>query len=138
MYILLILFFISLALILSMMGHKLRLVRDGQIMSHESSPYFIPDLEIIREVSVRGLKKYGHLGLVGLVRMQIKSVNMTKKSYGMLKEKLSNIEMLQNSKWRGLGDEAREVKVSKFLKMVSDYKQKVREIRHRIHEEEKN
>ena len=43
-----------------------------------------------------------------------------------------------NKKNQANGKAGEKVEVSKFLKMMSDYKQKIREIRHKIKEEENN
>ncbi len=135
MYTLLILFIISLAGIIGIMGRKLKFVREKDLVIGGYSHYFVPEIEEVREMVVYALKKYGHMSVVAMVRMQVKSVNFSKKTYALGKDKLSNLQIMKN---RGWGNVSEEVKVSKFLKMVSDYKQKVREIRHRIHEEEKN
>lgn len=93
----------------------------------------IPYIREIRHVTVKNIKKYGHISLVATLRFYIRLNNFLKNKYGEIKIKIKN--KLKKSK--GLEDGPSEKKeVSGFLKMISDYKRKIREIKHRIHEEE--
>lgn len=134
MYILLILFFISLLGISIMIGRKLVLLKNGQALGIEKVLFEIPHLEKVKYLIVQNTKKYGHIGLVESLRFYIRSSNFLKSKYGEIKNKIKNIRTKNQSN----GNPPEKAEVSKFLKMVSDYKHKIREIKHKIHEEEKN
>jgi len=135
MSILLILFFISLFGIIIMIGRKLVLLNNGHILNKEEIFFGIPHLEKIKQNTIQNIKKYGHIGLVETLRFHIRSSNFLKSKYEEIKNKIKDMQVknqgLLNS---GSGE---KVEASKFLKMISEYKNKIREIKHKIHEEEK-
>ena len=116
-----------------MIGRKLALVKNGQTVPQEHRHVFVPDLQKIRQTAIANAKRLEHAALVAVVRSYVKSLNFAKDQYGKLKAK---IKELQNK--NGNGTMAETGEVSKFLKMISDYKHKIREIKHKIREEEKN
>lgn len=92
----------------------------------------IPYLNEVKDVTVRRVKRLGYMGLVTTIRLYFKSSNVVKSGYKGLKEKLKNVqnhEALNGA----IGQEA-----SGFLRVVSDYKTKIRRIKHQIREEENN
>ncbi len=133
-YFLLILFFGSFLGIIFMIGKKLSLVRGGQILEKEEALFEFPHWDNIREIVIKNTKKYGHAGLVEAIRFYVKITNFLKEKYAKMKIKLKNINTKKNSN----GNEVEKVEVSSFLKMVSNYKQKIQEIKQTIHEEENN
>ncbi len=134
MYILLILFFISLTGIVVMIGRKWKLASNGQIVAKEFTHPFVPDLERIKYLVLENTKRGARLGVIIMLRLHIRSSNVVKNKYGEIKAKVRNISRKNNL--RGTSSGTNEV--SRFLKMISDYKHKIREIKHKIHEEEKN
>ena len=136
MYIFLTLFFISLASIIFMIGRKLALVKSGQVVPPEHSHVFVPDLQKIKQATGESAKKYGYLALVATFRFYIKTSDLLKNKYEELKIKIKNAS---NRRKNG-GKEVMipEQETNKFLKLISDYKHKIREIKHKIREEEKN
>lgn len=136
MYILLILFFIALLGIGILIGRKLLLLRNGEVMIIESeyAHPFVPDLEKIKEATAKHTKKFGYVALVATIRVYLRSANLIKSTSKNIKDKIKNLINKIINKNTGKMPEKREV--SKFLKMVSDYKYKIRNIKHRIHEEE--
>jgi hypothetical protein len=108
-------------------------VSNGQIIKTELEHPFVPDIQKIKKASIEGLRKYGHMGLVSTIRYYVKSTILIKNTYGEIKTK---IKIIIDSKQNPDGAEKREI--SKFLKIISEYKSKIREIKHKIHEEEKN
>ena|SRR3989344_5088642 len=133
MYILLILFFMSLLGIIIMIGRKLVLLQNGQTMSQEKVLFEVPYIKEIKYIIIKNIRKYGHISLVTTLRFYIRSSNLLKNKYEKIKIKIKNVTR------NGLyNDSLEKVEVSKFLKMISDYKHKIREIKHKIHEEEKN
>ena len=131
MYIFLILFFTSLSAIIFMIGRKLVLVQNGQIPHKEGVFFEVRHLEKVRQATIRGAKKYGHQSIVTTLRLYIRSMNLLKNKYGELKIKMENW-----NKQSHINGEKKEI--SKFLKIIGDYKHKIKEIKHKIHEEEKN
>ena len=138
MYYLLALFFISLFGIIIMIGRKLALVKSGEISvqmgSREKFLLEVPHLEKIKHFTIKNLKKYGRIGLVTTLRVYVRSSNFLKYQYQEIKIKIKNAKKEKN-----LIDSAGERnEASKFLKMISDYKHKIRELKHKIYEEENN
>lgn len=134
MYILLILFSASLIGIIVMIGRKLELAKNGQIPESYYSHPFIPDIQKIKYLTFRSLKKYGHLGLVTTIRYYIRSTNFLKNKYQEIKTKVKNLNIKSNHN----GNLPEKVEENKFLKMISEYKNKIRKIKHRVIEEENN
>jgi hypothetical protein len=133
MYILFILFFVSLFAIIIIIERKLILVGQNRELNNLDIQNTLSEIPIIKELKVltiRKLKKYVHIGLIIGVRIYVKTNNLISNTYQDLKTKIK--EKLLNKHING---EKKEI--SKFLKIISDYKHKIRVIKHRIHEEEK-
>ncbi|TSC77666.1 MAG: hypothetical protein G01um101424_289 [Parcubacteria group bacterium Gr01-1014_24] len=119
-----------------MLGKKLVLFKNGQTPNREEVLFEVPHLEEIRHFVTKNIKKYGHMGLVITLRFYIRSSNFLKYQYEEVKIKIKNVSGKNKN---GLnGDLPEKAEVNKFLKMISDYKNKIREIKHKIHEEERN
>lgn len=129
MHLLLISFFISLLAIIFMIGRKLVLLKNGNIATMEQSDIEFINLKELRHNTFKNIKKYEHIVLVAVVRFYIKLINLLKNIYHIVKTTIRSFRK------RKQGNEEKEV--SKFLKVVSEYKQKIREIKHQIHEEDK-
>ena len=132
MYILLSLFLISLIALTIMFSRKLVLLKNQgiQIEHVEGVILELPFVKEIKHLTIRQLKRYGYIGVVTSIRLYFRGVNLAKVEYNKIKEKLSSVD---KSKW--INDiEKREV--NKFLKVVSNYKHKIRQIKHQIKEEE--
>ncbi len=132
MYFLLILFFSSLLGITFMIGRKLLMLQNGQVTFRDETETFLKAqyLETLKHSAIRAIRKYSYLGLVTTIRSYFRSVNFLKDKYQIIKTKIKNIYHRNQA-----GDEKKEV--SKFLKMILEYKQKIRAIKHKIKEEEK-
>jgi len=132
MTLLLSLFFISLLSITIMFGRKLALVRNKEIMIMEQENIIleIPFVGEIKQLTVKKIKRYGYVSLVTTIRMYFRSKNLAKVKYEDLKTKLRK---LHSSK---APEGTTEKEVSRFLKVVSDYKHKIRRIKTQIEEEE--
>ena len=126
----LIMFFISLAGISVMIGRKLILLKKGQIENTEKILFKIPNLEEAKYFTVKNAKKYGYLTLVLILRFSIQFSNFLKRKHKEIKIKTEGIINKYFPQ--------KEKEVSKFLKMVLDYKNKIAKIRDKIIEEEKN
>lgn len=132
MYILLILFFVSLLGITFMIGRKFFLIQNGIILSQtENTPIAPHFFDEWKQSAVKNFKKYGYAGLVGSIRIYFRVNNVFKNKYEELKLKIKNT---YNKKRNTENEIKREA--NKFLKMVSEYKNKVRKIKERVKEEE--
>ncbi|MFZ1019749.1 MAG: hypothetical protein WAN61_02035 [Minisyncoccia bacterium] len=127
MYFIFILFFGSLLGIVFMLGRKLLALPSAGISVEEQTQ--APFLEEWKYLTVKNIKKHGYKGLVATVRFYVLGTNFLKNKLGQVKTKIKN---LRGKKLNEM--EKREV--SGFLKMISEYKQKIREIKHQIKEEE--
>ena len=132
MSILLILFFTSFFGIIIMIGRKLVLLQNGQTLEREEVSFKIPHLEKIKHLTVKNMRKYGHMSLVTTLRFYVRSMNLLKNKYEETKIRIKNFNTRKDSNGNG----AEKVEVSKFLKMISEYKHKIRAIKQKIHEEE--
>jgi hypothetical protein len=131
MYFLLILFFGSLLGIIFMIGRKLSLLHNGQAAFYKNENVSEdPILEAWKHETMEGVKKYSYAGLVAIVRIYVHSSNYLKIRYQELKLRI------KNRFGKKAEDEEVEKEASKFLKMISDYKHKIRKIRRQIKEEE--
>lgn len=134
MYLFLILFFLSLAGIMVMIGRKFILLKNGSLVSAEEKfSIKIPNLHEVKYITTKSTKKYGFIALVIILRSYILSVHTIKKTYKKSKHKIKELHK------KYLPQKQREVEpkeVSGFLKKVSDYKQKIRKIKHQIKAEE--
>lgn len=133
MYFLLILFFGSLAGISFMIGKKLLMLQNGQVFDRNETFLKAPHLEELKHKTIKNIKKYGYAGLVTTIRFYIKSTNLLKNKYEEARIKIKSLYSKKSNSETGDRQE-----ISKFLKIISEYKRKIREIRHKINEEEKN
>ena len=128
-YFLLILFFASLFFIIIMVGRKLFLLQNGQISSNTEVLFEVSHLEKVKLFTIKNIKKCEHILLVEILRLYIRFSNFLKNKYQEIKIKIRN-----SSKKNNINGEKREI--SKFLKIIGDYKNKIREIKHKIKKEE--
>ena len=83
-------------------------------------------------MGLRGAKKFSYIVLVVLIRVYVKFSNFVKAKYAALKDRWKKIQIKRN----GGVEVTTEQEPNKFLKMVGEYKKKIRYIKHRIKEEE--
>jgi len=115
-----------------MIGRKLILLQNGQIADNntaEEISFGIHHLQKIKHFTVANIKKYEHIVLVGTLRLYVKTANLLKNKYQAVKIKIRNIKMRSHA-----NGEKKEI--SKFLKIIGDYKNRIREIKHKIKKEE--
>ena len=133
MYLPLILFLLSLSGMIIMVWRELVLVRNGQVAKTEHSHPFVPDLQKIKHLTFKNGKKFGYVTIFETLRFFIKSSNFIKTTGAMLLKELQS--KLKNK--NGSADGTAEKKESsKYLRVISEYRQKIREMKHRIKEEE--
>jgi hypothetical protein len=136
MQIILILFFASLAGIAVMIGRKLMMIQSGQIETREKISLEIPDSQKIKHAAIRNAKKYGYMALVGTLRTYIRSTNFLKQKGAELKDRVKNKINVYFPNKHTEKVERKEGEVSSFLKTVSEYKHKIKHIKHQIKKEE--
>lgn len=129
MYLLLILFFMSLISIIIMIGRKLAILDHEQVLNQEEVLLELPYLTKIKHLTFINIRKYGYSILVTTLRSYIRSTNFLKDTYKEVKIKIQD----RNNKNKTDGEKK---EISKFLKIIGEYKQKIREIKHRIKKEE--
>ncbi|OGI66301.1 hypothetical protein A3A95_01790 [Candidatus Nomurabacteria bacterium RIFCSPLOWO2_01_FULL_39_18] len=117
-----------------MVGRKLTLVRSGQIVEVYHSHPFILDFDKVKYRSFKHGKRILYLILFITIRFYVRSSNFLRNKYNEMKIKLKTL----NKKGGANGNLGEKVEVSKFLRIVSEYKHKIKEIKHKVHEEEKN
>ena len=134
MYLPLILFFLSLAGIIIMVWRELVLVKNGLVVKTQHSHPFVPDLQKIKYLASKGTKKLSYVTLFIMLRFFIKSSSFIKnKSTILAKEIKTRFKKFR----KDTSDETAEKKeASKYLKIISEYRHKIRAIKHRIKEEE--
>lgn len=132
MYFFLILFFLSLFGIVFMIGKKLMQVNTGNTVLLEEISIEAIDLDKVKHKTVKHAKKYGLLILVITLRFTVKTSFFFRKGWYIVKEKTFTFINKITSKSR----ETKGREVSSFLQKVSDYKNKIRELRDQIKEEE--
>ena len=135
MYIILIIFFISLIGISAMIGKKLILLKNGKIEYTERVLFDIPNLDEIKNVATKNSKRYGYVILVETIRFYVRTSLLVKYIYFKTKKKIKEIH---HKYFPHKIKENKEKEVSKFLRMVSDYKHKIKNIKDKIVEEENN
>jgi len=135
MYIVLIIFFISLIGISAMIGKKLILLKNGKIEHTERVLFDIPNLDQVKNVTVKNSKRYGYVILVETIRFYVRASILIKYIYFKTKKKIKEI---YHRYFPQKIKENKEKEVSKFLRMVSDYKNKIKNIKDKIIEEENN
>lgn len=131
MTILLSFFFISLISFSIMFERRLALLKSQDMYEIEKkhSTLEVPYVLEIKDITIKGVKKVGYVSIVTTIRLYFRSINFLKYRYEKLKAITKNVN--------GEAKNGTEKEVSKFLKVVSDYKYKIRKIKHQIKEEEK-
>ncbi len=133
MYTLLSLFFISLFSIIFMIGRKLALVRNGNVVVEENRPYqFVPDFDKLRQALMDGLKKLVKLVVFITLKLYVKFSNFLKNKYSELRTRIKNMRHKNQGSSSLLGTET-----NKFLKVIGEYKNKISQMKDDINEEEK-
>ena len=118
-----------------MIGKKLILLKNGKIEYTERVLFDIPNLDEIKNVATKNSKRYGYVILVETIRFYVRTSLLVKYIYFKTKKKIKEI---YHKYFPHKVKENKEKEVSKFLRMVSDYKHKIKNIKDKIEEEENN
>lgn len=132
-YFLLALFLGSLAGIIFMVGKKLIMVQDGQVLVPNKAEFFLNTeyLKEFKRTAIKNTKKHGYLLLVEIIRSYFRSVNFLKNKYSELKNKIK--ELYQRRQAHTHGEKRKE---NSFLKVISEYKDKIKKIKEQVEKEE--
>lgn len=114
-----------------MIERKMLIIK--KVAKLEGGDFFfdVPDFEQIRYVLIRQSKKYGYIALVYTIRLYVRGVHFSKGLYTKAKEKVISLIQRRNGEWK-----PEQKEVSKFLKAIASYKQKISQIKQQIQEEE--
>lgn len=134
MYFLLILFFSSLIAIVLMIGRKLVLLKNGKLNMPTETSFEVPYIKETKDFAVENIKKYEHIGLVFIVKSYMQFSAFLKNKYEETKTKIKNIHLERYPN----GELRKKIEASEFYKFILVYKQKIRDITHKIKEEENN
>ena len=129
----LILFFLSFIGIILMIENKLALVKNGQVIKTQYPHPFALDLQKIKYLTFKNTKKLAYKTLFALIKFLIKFSNFIKTKSKKLKKEFKN--KFQNNN-NSLDKIIEKKEVSKYLKIISEYRYKIREIKDKIKEEE--
>ncbi len=134
MYLSFILFFLSLSGIVIMIWREMMLIKNGQVVAVEHSHPFVPEVQKIKNLTFEGIKKFGYVIVFLTLKSFMKSSNFIKnKSKSIIKEVQDRLSKNKNINFNELTEKK---EISKYLKIISEYRQKIRKIKHRIKEEE--
>ena len=132
MYVLLSLFFVSLIGIMFMIGRKHILIQNGYAFEEKD---FAPDREYFEDLKSKTSKKLSKISfvlLVIMVRFYVKFSDVIKSGYRWSLEKIRNVVVKKSD------DGAIKIKVqkeNKFLKVMGQYKKKIRRIKDKVRQE---
>lgn len=124
----------SLLGIIVMLGYKVSLARSGTLQMREDFHVAFPDFAKLKSIARKGLRRYGFIALVIIIKLYVKTTYFLKQKFQLVQSKV--VEILKKNKKFGFDENSEKREVSGFLKMVSEYKHRVRTIKHRIVKEE--
>jgi hypothetical protein len=130
LYFILTLFFGSLLGIIFMIGRKIILIQNGQAPEYPEVSNN-QEWEEFKYEALKGLKRLGYALLVEGVRLYVKLISYLKNLSRLIIRKIQKVYYKKLETGTG---EPRES--SKFLKMVGQYKRKLRRIKEKVKEEE--
>lgn len=133
MYFLLILFFGSLIGITFMVGRKFLLIQSGQIVNINKDEVFSETkyLEDLKQATIKNTKRHGYTLLVITIRTYFRTANLLKNKYEKIKNKVKDAYQKRKKHIH-----TEKIGENSFLKMVSEYKHKIRKIKQQVEEEE--
>ncbi len=132
MAILLTLFFVSLFSIIFMVTRRLILQRReypaGDLREQEIS-LELPYLKEIKQATARSIRRFSRTAVIAIIRFYVRSAKFLRDKYNAVKIKLENARRKNQV-------EGEKKEISKFFKIIAEYKRKIREIKHHIKKEE--
>lgn len=131
MNLLLTIFFVSLLGLIILIGRKVVFLRTGGSVDNGELLFNLPSLAELKEISIKLSKRAGYNFLVIVIKLYVKLSYLFKTTHGKVKTRMQSL----TEKYTPERDSAPK-QVSKFLKAVGDYKQRIRRIKRKIKEEE--
>ena len=126
-------------MIAGLIGYQIVCLRKGRVMPATAAPWpdaMLPteyDFVALRRMGTWYAKRYGHLFVLLMLKLWIKSVYWVKRKKEILMPKIK-VLIFRNKP----GQKRAPGPVSNFLKSLSDYKNKLRHLSDQIKEEEQN
>ena len=122
-----------------MIGHKLVLVRNGKYgpINKEEVDILLfvtPDLEKIKLLTFRNMKRLAYFTVFATLKLIIKSSNFIKVKSRILVEAIKN--RLKRDRDELIEEIGEKKEVSKYLRVISEYHQKIKRMKHIIKEKE--
>ncbi len=135
MYFFIILFFVSLLAIILMIGRKFFLLKNtGVHHIHRNAENFLSeilDFDKIKDLTIKNSKKIIHTLIWLILRIYILSLNFINKKRKELALKIkSYLNKNNHPEIEG------KKEVSKYMKVISEYRQKIKKMKNKIEEEE--
>lgn len=126
----------SLLGIVVMLGYKVSLARSGALQMRGGFHVTFPNFAKLKSIARKGLRRYGFIALVIVIKLYVKTTYFLKQKFQLVQSKV--VDILKKNKKFGFDENSEKREVSGFLKMVSEYKHRVRTIKHRIVKEEES
>ncbi len=117
-----------------MVSRKIFQLKNGEAEYATNADTMGFDLEKIRHFVWRGVRNLGYITLFLSLRLFMKTSNFLKVKGKMLLQKIEDRFMRDEEKL--MGGIVKNKEVSKYLRMISDYREKIRRMKHIIKEEE--
>jgi hypothetical protein len=119
-----------------MLGRKMFLLKKAGFPKEPAEKFIVRAVnwDEVKNTISRNLKKYGQIIIFVSLRIYILSVHNLKQHYFRLAEKIKKI--IRQNFQRADKDPLEKQEVSKFLKVVSEYRQKIKKMKRRIKAEE--
>jgi len=116
-----------------MIGRRLFLLKKNPTIFEDKILFVYPNLNELRHIVVKKSSEYGYIILVKIIRLSIRSSKITKHYYKKTKTKIRKIINKHDIQ----KEEIEKKEVSSFLKKVSQYKNKIKNIKNQVIDEEK-
>lgn len=132
MTLVLILFFIALISLVIMIMKRVFLIRTGSRIIINDDPY-LPPVHEVRHIFIKNTRQYSLIIISIILRTSIRTYILLRRKGSEIAHKIIN---KYNKSTAKLAPEKREV--NRFLKGISEYKNKIKNLKEKIIEEELN
>ncbi len=133
MYTFLAIFIISIGGMTVLVGRKLAEIKKRDLSFQFEIPHpLATDIEKVKHIARKKAKRYSYIALFITLRLYIQASNYLKNKSVLLAQKIKEKLLNEEKKFESL--EHREV--AKYLKMISEYRQKIRRMKRQIRKEE--
>ena len=135
MYIILILFFGSLIGITAMIGKKIFSFKKEPPVPEQIEEFHLHHLDLgkIRHIVLEHTREYSYITIVAIIRFYIRFSKILKREYKKIIYKIQTLKIKHLPRKK----EEKIKEASGFLKKISEYKHKIKKIKNKVVEEEK-